>query len=276
MISDSFHNISISWNSGSATLTDMVFENRNKSFGAFQLRKNYGKHILLAFLISLLFLVLVFLPALSIADYSEVNIPKTTAIEETPKEILVDLSILAPKPINTIQESALPLKISNHKNNTSSDPEPEISTEVLVNEQEFSSSGTNIFSEELPNLDEHFETGGKGFNNSVGGVTENDYLVSDLRIELPQFRGNLNSFFQKHISYPAYAVRDGINQTITVEFVVGPEGTVLNARVVNPKGLDIEKEAIRVIMLTRWTAPKQNGLATKVKMLLPVVFRIED
>ena len=83
-------------------------------------------------------------------------------------------------------------------------------------------------------------------------------------------------FVKKHLRYPASARRQGIDGTVYVSFVVTGDGIVHKAKIVKGIHVDCDEEVIRVIsMLNKWTGGKHNGQPVNVRMVLPIVFRLQ-
>ncbi|HTF06019.1 MAG TPA: TonB family protein [Bacteroidia bacterium] len=97
---------------------------------------------------------------------------------------------------------------------------------------------------------------------------------------MPGFPGgddSLHKFLQANIRYPAMEKEAGKQGTVYIGFVVGKDGTVQDVVVL--KGVagapGLEKEAVRVVkQMPRWQPAKQNGRAVRMRMTLPVKFKI--
>ncbi len=96
--------------------------------------------------------------------------------------------------------------------------------------------------------------------------------------EKPKFQGGEANVFSKwvvkNMVYPEYAIENGIQGRVTVQFVVNEDGSVSNVKVLN--GLDklLDAEAVRVVSKSpKWSPGKQAGVPVKVKYVFPVVFR---
>ena len=94
----------------------------------------------------------------------------------------------------------------------------------------------------------------------------------------PAFPGGTSAFYQyvqKKLKYPAQARRMGIEGKVFVQFIVDKDGTITNVTVVRGIGAGCDEEAARVIKGSpKWKAGKQRGQAVKVRMILPITFRL--
>ncbi len=91
--------------------------------------------------------------------------------------------------------------------------------------------------------------------------------------QMPQLVGGLASI-QRHLRYPASARRAGVQGRVIVQFVVDEEGKIQNPRVVRGIEAGCDEEAVRVVQTLRFTPGKQRGKVVKVKMSLPITFKL--
>lgn len=112
--------------------------------------------------------------------------------------------------------------------------------------------------------------------------TEGESLYSQFDVDkAPTFmRGNestfLNQWVYTYIKYPPRPLRDGIQGTVIVNFIVEKDGTVTNVEVMKGVDEDLDKEAVRVISASpKWKAGEIAGRKVRVKYSLPVEFRVK-
>ena len=79
---------------------------------------------------------------------------------------------------------------------------------------------------------------------------------------------------QQEIGYPDFARRAGVQGRVILQFVVDEDGTVSAVEVLRGIGAGCDEEAVRVLRNTRFTPGRQRGRAVKVKMTLPISFRL--
>ncbi|MFB6271960.1 MAG: energy transducer TonB [Salinibacter sp.] len=80
---------------------------------------------------------------------------------------------------------------------------------------------------------------------------------------------------QKKATYPEFAKKAGIEGQVIVQFVVNEQGKVTNPKVVRGVHELLNKEALRAVKKLNCTPGKQRGEAVKVRMSLPVTFRLQ-
>jgi len=75
--------------------------------------------------------------------------------------------------------------------------------------------------------------------------------------------------------YPVQARRMGIEGRVFVQFVVQKDGSLQEIQVIKGIGAGCDEEAVRVIKKSKnWKPGKQRGRAVKVRMIIPIVFRL--
>ena len=94
----------------------------------------------------------------------------------------------------------------------------------------------------------------------------------------PAPSGGLPAFYkyvQSKLKYPAQARRMGIEGKVFVQFVVDKDGTLTEVQAVKGIGAGCDEEAVRVIKgAPKWKPGKQRGRAVKVRMILPITFKL--
>jgi protein TonB len=94
----------------------------------------------------------------------------------------------------------------------------------------------------------------------------------------PTPNGGISAFYQyvqKKLKYPAQARRMGIEGKVFVQFVVDKDGTLTEVIAVKGIGAGCDQEAVRVIEGSpKWKPGKQRGRSVKVRMILPITFKL--
>ena len=97
--------------------------------------------------------------------------------------------------------------------------------------------------------------------------------------EMPSYPGGdakMYEYLGKNIKYPQIARESGIQGRVFVNFVVEPDGSVSNVKVMRGIGGGCDEEAIRVIKnMPKWKPGKQRGKAVRVTYTIPVVFKLQ-
>lgn len=97
--------------------------------------------------------------------------------------------------------------------------------------------------------------------------------------EMPEYPGGerkLLEYVGKSVKYPQIARESGIQGRVFVNFVVEPDGSVSNVKVLRGIGGGCDEEAMRVIKaMPKWKPGKQRGKAVRVSYTLPVNFKLQ-
>ena len=103
------------------------------------------------------------------------------------------------------------------------------------------------------------------------------YMIVD---EMPEFPGGdkeLYQFIADNVKYPAEAKEKGIKGRVFVNFIVEPDGSVSDIKVLRGIGGGCDEEAVRIVeSMPKFKPGIQNGEAVRVSYTVPVIFRLED
>lgn len=98
--------------------------------------------------------------------------------------------------------------------------------------------------------------------------------------QMPQYPGGdaeLYKFISSNLNYPAMAIENNVQGKVIVQFVVMKDGSVGNVKVVRSVDRDLDNEAIRVCKkLPKFIPGKQNGQPVNVWYTLPVTFKLQQ
>ena len=97
--------------------------------------------------------------------------------------------------------------------------------------------------------------------------------------EMPAFPGGeakLMEYVGKNIKYPQIARETGIQGRVFIGFVVEPDGSVSNVKLLRGIGGGCDEEAMRVVKsMPKWKPGKQRGKAVRVSYQIPVLFKLQ-
>lgn len=109
-------------------------------------------------------------------------------------------------------------------------------------------------------------------------VVEKADEIFDVVENAPEFPGGMEAWYQylqKNLKYPTQARRMGIEGTVYVVFVVNTDGSIQDVELLRGIGGGCDEEAIRVVAnAPKWTPGKQRGRPVRVRMRLPVRFKL--
>lgn len=107
-------------------------------------------------------------------------------------------------------------------------------------------------------------------------VKEVENKIFTVAEQMPSFKGNVNQWLSTHISYPAVAAENNIQGRVIVKFVVGKDGSVSQAQIVRGVDASLDKEALRVVnSMPKWNPGMNNGQPANVWFTLPITFKLQ-
>ena len=92
--------------------------------------------------------------------------------------------------------------------------------------------------------------------------------------QMPELIGGLGEL-QSKIKYPEIAKKAGVEVRVFVQFIVDEQGNVVNPEVARGIGAGCDEEALRAIRTAKFKPGKQRGQAVRVKMSLPITFKLK-
>ncbi len=271
---------------------DIVFEGKNKEFGAYTLRagsvQRHSKAIIIVLSVlipGLILLALFYNGAFGKPEEEQITVNTeveiTTFEDEFEEEIEEDETFeLPPEP----EEIITPEEVANEQQVTA----------ILVTEDE-------NFEEEkqVKNQDEVLDNASMiGQVDMTEGVEDlnktriiDQVIVEEKPVEeitynvatveqQPEFPGGVQAMYKwlsEHINYPAVAAEEGISGRVIIEFVVSKTGAIENVKIARGRHPALDKEALRVVKaMPNWNPGRNNGVAVKVTYTLPVQFKLQQ
>ena len=266
-----------------ASLNDIVFEGRNKAYGAYVLRRLYQRHVTRALIIATaVFALLVFFPL--IAQFLRDKLPKEPK-KNLQENVLMDAPPLdetkpPPPPPPPEAPPPPPPKLTTIKFTPPVvKKDEEVKKEEVPDQEELKdktvATVTVKGNTDAPDLTELSGTGDK----VVEEVVENKvYTYVEQMPTLPGGGGNgaIVAAIQKATKYPPLALRNQVEGRIFVSFTVNAQGDVSDVKVVKGLGSGLDEETIRAVKtLPKFIPGKQNGRAVSVSFTVPITFKIQ-
>lgn len=270
---------------------DIVFEGKNKEYGAYKMREtSIARHtkavvsVLIAVAIILVLLILSLTGVFAKPEEDQVavsTVQEVTTfdseeeIEEEPEEEFVlppePEEIVAPEEVANSQQVTELLIVEDEK--IEEDKQVKNQDEVLENE---AAIGSIDMSEGVNDLN---KIAVKEMVIEEPKVEEEQPMNIAMVEQKPQFPGGDTEMYKwlgSNIVYPPAAAEEGVSGRVVVEFVVGKDGSITNVKVVRPRHPALDKEAVRVVKaMPKWIPGRNNGQPVKVTYTLPVTFKLQ-
>jgi periplasmic protein TonB len=255
---------------------DILFEERNQSYGAFVLRKQSGKRHIMAILVTIILFTLgVAAPTIikkvmpkqkitnvEVTELSKIDLSKQKKTDEVKKVV-----------VEEIQQVKAAIKFVPPVIK----PDEEVTEQDTIRTMDQLNDSRSVIS----TIDQAGVTDDpNAVNPDVVQILEDTAKTVYTYVEqMPDFPGGqdeLMKYLQKNIKYPEIAQENGISGRVFVQFVVSSNGSISNVQVMRGVDPSLDKEAVRVIRnMPSWKPGKQNGTPVKVQMSVPVNFRLE-
>lgn len=267
----------------SADILDLVFENRNKEYGAYELRKTYNKRILLALGITASLALLALLGSVLASslddgtsnkvEIREVTLADIKQEEEKPKELPPPPPPKPPDPPKIEMQKFTPPKIV--KDEEVQEPPPA--------QEELKEAKIDVIKQE--GIKDEGIVAPAVIDEGKGIVEEKkedeNKIFEKVEIEA-SFQGGESAwrkFLERNLN-PSAPVDNGAPEgtyTVYVQFVVSKDGSISDVRALTKHGYGMEEEAVRVIKRgPKWTPAIQNGRQVNAYRKQPITFQVQS
>lgn len=262
-----------------ANFNELVFEDRNRNYGAYVLRKRYEDNLLIGMLLGISTVAL----AVGAPYIRNLFRGETTTIENTSTSIPLTVDQLDfPK-----DDIVLP-----KENKVPQEPQAPKETKAFLMPVVSSTTDTKIVAiEDLHDVAIGFkdiegekgglysiEEGPKG-NGDMAKVEEKityDFVAIELKPVYPGGESEMYKYIGETIRYPERAKDINVSGIVYVSFVIDEFGRVVDAKVERGIGSGCDEEALRVIKgMKRWKPGKQAGRPVRVKFHIPIQFQLQ-
>ena len=262
---------------------ELIFKDRNKEYGAYDMRLDTPKRHNLATLIVIVVVILVItLPMLikfiTPEKENKIVVNEVTTLAKLPEAEIKRNEELQPMMKPTTPPPPLKSTIKFTAPVIKKDEEVGEEDEIKSQDELAARGNVAISIADVKGNDEIDGQDIADFKDFVAPEVEEEevYIIVE---QMPGFPGGeeaLLKYISDHIEYPTMAVERGIEGRVTVRFVVNKDGYVQDVTVIRGVHELLDKEAVRVIQsLPRWNPGKQNGVAVAVYYNVPVNFTLQ-
>ncbi|GAB3202670.1 protein TonB [Pontibacter aydingkolensis] len=266
----------------SATFNEVIFADRNKGYGAYQLRRVYDRNVKFAVVCATILFAGALLTPLIKTKFFPAAAKENKPFERDLGTVVVLDNIPIPEKPNVEEQVAVAPKEKVRTEayaapkvvpNNADVPETELANQEDLKGAAFSSQKSDgvelatpnaVITDKVPN----------GLDAGTGEESNNNIFI--YVEEMPEFNGGekaMMNYIGKKINYPSSAQRENIQGLVVVTFVVAPNGEIRDAKVVKGLGYGTDEEALRVVSgMPKWKPGKQNGKPVSVRYTLPIRF----
>lgn len=257
-------------------MNEIIFQNRNKLYGAYVLRMNYEQYMRRAFILAIIsfIFILLYVHFVSRTSVKQILLAIPIDMEKGRIQLTNDIPVME----NIVKKNSLMHSEMARINSTKVVDDKQIIREVFKEEQ----IPTKTFDNESGQVGSGIDLGEDGGNDKSGAIEKsgsaNTEIPPSLVEHMPEFQGGLGAlykFLSKNIKYPQIALENGIEGKVLLQFIINIDGSISGIELVRGIGGGCDEEAIRVIkMLPNWKPGKMNNQAVAVRYTLPVNFKL--
>ncbi|WDF57011.1 energy transducer TonB [Mucilaginibacter sp. KACC 22063] len=257
---------------------ELVFENRNKNYGAYELRSHHAETTLKALGITVFSVVAAAVLAtvisrsktdtpvqMPIEHKTEINLTKIHQLKPPPEsKPAMPHSVKPLKPTASAPSVVIPTHVTSEPVNTDPPTHAQIATSTIGSE---TSKGTGTAVNVEP-----VTTGTPG-GTGTAPSDNTPLLIAEVSPEPVGGMAAWSKFLQKNLRYPDTEVQGRVFLT----FVVERDGSLSNIKVVKGVSPEIDNEAVRVLkMAPKWNPGKQAGQPVRVQFNIPITFQLNN
>jgi len=264
-----------------ADILDILFEGRNKEYGAYNLRKTYNGRLAKALIVTAAVILLLcgsyFLSNLQGAPKKQAMDVHDLQLIEVAKEKPVELPkpIELPKPQKIEMKQYTPPRIVKDDEVKKDEIPPENDKLDDVKIGTVNEDGAKDLGVVAPPISDN----GKGVVEAPKKEESDEpFMKVEKEAEFPGGMAAWQRFLNKNFHYPDEAQNNEIQGTVVVQFIVDKEGNVSDVQVLSgPEQGGLREEAVRVIRKSgKWIPAIQNGNSVKAYRKQPIIFKISE
>lgn len=267
-----------------ADFLDILFDGRNKEYGAYELRRSYNKRLTVAITAMILIALMIFLGSV-ISKEAEKNKKAKMEVQDVKLEEVKEQPKNEPPPPPPPPKMPEPPKIEIAKFTP-----PKIVKDEEVKEDEKPPEIDKIEEAKIGTINQEgtkddgivappVESKGTGDVVAPKAVEE-DYDKVFTKVENPaEFPGGPDAwrrYLERNLQYPDNAQENGTQGVVRVQFIVDKEGNISEVQALNDPGDGLAEEAVRIIKKgPKWTPAEQNGRKVIYRHIQATTFRLE-
>lgn len=253
------------------TWEDIIFEDRNHEYGAYAVRKSYPSNVNRATTVTLGL-------AAAIAAYSFI-----ARTEPTAPEVVKPIPYVGPtQPPDIIQNKLPETPVRTQQRKAGDLPPVAVAdpiVDVVLPDEPIAYQGGDAIGGDDVSVEG--TPGATAIEPVVEAppveVVETIYLTPEVAASYKGGMEAMAKFVSRNLRYPPIARRMGIEGTVFIAFIVGKSGEILDATVIKGIHPACDAEALRVVNLMKdWSAGMQGGVPVKVRMVLPIKFKLSQ
>lgn len=255
---------------------DLVFEDKNKMYGAYQLRQENPRTTLIAFFSSIALILLLGGGWMLFSSFNKAPAAEILTLPDSIRIIPIELEpkpeIVKPK-AEPIQQKSSAVTENEYKKYVA-DENPDTETEIKKNNDiAIPTTPTGSGNEEGPGTDTPTLAEGSPAGTAITPKIDGPVTTNELD-RLPKYPGGMEKFYQ----YVGNTIdkeqieSSSLSINVIMAFVIERDGSMTDIKVVRGSDKNLEREAIRVLkkLKVKWEPGYKDGEKVRTQYLLPI------
>lgn len=262
---------------------DLVFDGKNKAYGAYQLRQENTKTSLIAFIGGITFMLSLIGGGFMLTSFDDPGVICQLPIIENERIIPVDMdpiketektesSAAAPQEVSEVEPQDLSRMVVAQTNEAT--PDVQTNQEIRETPPANDGNGTGTLTDVGNN-----GSGNDNSNDNVSTPGISEPVTTNKLDKLPLFPGGIDRFYKyvsDNIKRPEMDEDSQITMRVVMTFVIEKDGSMTDIRALRSTDKNLEREAIRVLksLKTKWEPGYQNDKPVRTLYMLPIKVKI--
>lgn len=286
----------------SSQWNDIIFEGKNKDFGAYQMRRKSDRRHNLAVIFTLIGLVIVALLIWFLSLYNDWQAERAEAEAKAKAEAMMAAQLqeeveeqpeeqeeqkyeqpeveVKEEVVETVRETAIAIVEEVKEENKVRENEDKLEDNTVVSTKTQEGNTDDVDKVKIDNSKK--EIVGTAPPPPPPKIEEKKpepekiFTAVEQQAQFPGGQAALMKFLNNNLKYPERAQQNDIEGRVTVRFVVNADGSIEQVSIAKGVDKDLDAEAVRVVKkMPKWQPAKNNGVTVRSYFMLPVVFKLQ-
>ena len=251
---------------------DLLFENRNKKYGAYVMRSKTGHRYAVGLIVIFLIFFFMVAPPLVFWLLEQQPFKKVDPVDKMARIEGIQLKEARPVRRPPLKSDPELLKRVKDIRQTDAPDEQDVAT---INHPE----DANLDPEKIKDLpaDSQIVLEQEAKLHLANKTEQTDGVILD---SIPRYPTGIIAFMRwlnSTVIYPPSCIRNHVEGIVEVAFIVEPTGKIADPRILKSASPELDHEAMRVVhLMPKWVPAQKNGKTIRAQVTLPIVFEITN
>ncbi len=261
---------------------DILFSGKNKSYGAYQLRKDFNRRMGISILTGIA-LIMIFLTVTAMAHREDEKLSRPVIPDSKIVEMKTNKRSTPPPPkpeniarreVTTKKFVPPTIKKDDEIEKTEVPEQDELKNAIISSKNVVGKANTDVLLKDVQfgkanDHEKKIELPEKEDINKIHIIVEQEPIY-------PGGEDKISADVSKNFEYPKLAIENGIEGTVIVRFVVEKDGSISHLELIRGLGYGIDEAALKAVKKLKKFAPaQQNGKAVRYYYSIPVICQLQ-